>query len=106
MYVKLSAASLCQYVLFRGLTHVNHVQAFLLSESVKAALNESRSALAALSVLKKICDHPALLSERAAQLVASGGKAFSCKCTDLAPRMVRLERAQHALSQRASSAGH
>ncbi len=52
-----------------------HMQAFLLSEPVKAALNESGSALAALSVLKKICDHPALLSERAAHLVASGGES-------------------------------
>ena len=50
------------------------VQAFLLSEPVKAALNQSGSALAAISVLKKVCDHPALLSERAARLVASGGE--------------------------------
>ncbi len=47
-------------------------EAFLHSDAVKAALNSSRSPLAALSVLKKVCDHPALLSKRAAKLVVSG----------------------------------
>jgi len=54
-------------------------RAFLHSDAVKAALNESRSPLAALSVLKKICDHPALLSRRAADLVVSGGARWVCK---------------------------
>jgi SNF2 family DNA or RNA helicase len=37
-----------------------------------AARSPTRSPLAALSVLKKICDHPALLSQRAASLVVAG----------------------------------
>jgi SNF2 family DNA or RNA helicase len=45
---------------------------FLHSDAVRAALNSSRSPLAALTVLKKVCDHPALLSQRAAALVMSG----------------------------------
>lgn len=48
-------------------------EAFLHSDAVKAALNSSKSPLAALTVLKKVCDHPALLSERATKLVVSGG---------------------------------
>lgn len=47
-------------------------EAFLHSDAVKAALNSSKSPLAALTVLKKVCDHPALLSERATHLVVSG----------------------------------
>lgn len=47
--------------------------AFLHSDSVKRALNETDSPLAALTILKKICDHPALLSENAASMVISGG---------------------------------
>jgi hypothetical protein len=47
-------------------------EAFLHSDAVKAALNSSRSPLAALTVLKKVCDHPALLSERATHLVVTG----------------------------------
>lgn len=47
-------------------------EAFLHSDAVKAALNSSRSPLAALTVLKKVCDHPALLSDRATKLVLSG----------------------------------
>jgi SNF2 family DNA or RNA helicase len=39
--------------------------AFLRSKTVRDALNRTGTALAAMSVLKKICDHPALLSERA-----------------------------------------
>lgn len=46
--------------------------AFLSSSSVAAALNKTRSALAAISVLKKICDHPGLLSEKAAAEIARG----------------------------------
>lgn len=49
-------------------------QAFLDSDSVKAVLNQTSSALAALTVLKKMCDHPALLSERAQQGIASGAQ--------------------------------
>jgi SNF2 family DNA or RNA helicase len=47
--------------------------AFLHSEPVKRALSETDSPLAALTVLKKICDHPALLSEAAASAVIAGG---------------------------------
>jgi SNF2 family DNA or RNA helicase len=51
-------------------------EAFLHSDAVKAALNSSKSPLAALTVLKKVCDHPALLSERATKLVLTGEAAF------------------------------
>lgn len=50
------------------------LQAFLNSQAVKEALNQSQSALAAITVLKKICVHPHLLSERAADAVAKGGE--------------------------------
>jgi len=50
-------------------------EAFLHSDAVKAALNSSKSPLAALTVLKKVCDHPALLSERATKLVVTGEQA-------------------------------
>lgn len=39
--------------------------AFLQGTQVQTVLNESGSALVALNTLKKICDHPSLLSERA-----------------------------------------
>eukprot|EP00878_Enallax_costatus_P026492 GHUV01028433.1.p1 GENE.GHUV01028433.1~~GHUV01028433.1.p1 ORF type:complete len:305 (-),score=59.21 GHUV01028433.1:75-989(-) len=52
-------------------------EAFLHTDAVKAALNSTRSPLAALTVLKKVCDHPALLSERATNLVMSG---MSARC--------------------------
>ncbi len=61
------------------------MQAFLESKDVKVALNQSQSALAALTVLKKVCDHPALLSKRAATTIARKG-ACSCRpcgCTIL-----------------------
>lgn len=45
--------------------HLIPPQAFLSSPLIKSVLNSSRSALGALTVLKKICDHPALVSERA-----------------------------------------
>ena len=53
-------------------------EAFLHSDAVKAALNSSKSPLAALTVLKKVCDHPALLSERATKLVVSGEDGTTC----------------------------
>jgi hypothetical protein len=40
------------------------VQGFLHTSEVSNALNQTGSALAAISVLKKICDHPALLNSR------------------------------------------
>ena len=43
-----------------------------MSDEVRSALNQTGSALAALTVLKKICDHPALLTERARQGVMAG----------------------------------
>ena len=46
--------------------------AFLGSASVAAALNKTGSALAAITVLKKICDHPGLLSQNAAAEIARG----------------------------------
>ncbi|BDA42988.1 probable DNA excision repair protein ERCC-6-like [Coccomyxa sp. Obi] len=52
-------------------------EAFLNSSAIKAALNKTGSALAALTVLKKVCDHPALLSDNAAHLVATGGKKLA-----------------------------
>lgn len=40
------------------------MQGFLQSSEVSSVLNQTSSALAAISVLKKICDHPALLNDR------------------------------------------
>ena len=45
-------------------------RAFLKSDAVAAALNKTRSPLAAVTVLKKICDHPGLLTARAAAAAA------------------------------------
>jgi hypothetical protein len=39
----------------------------------RCILNKSASAISVLTVLKKVCDHPALLSERATKLVLTGG---------------------------------
>ena len=39
-------------------------EAFISSSEVKAALNSTRSPLAALTVLKKLCDHPRLLHQQ------------------------------------------
>eukprot|EP00958_Prasinococcus_capsulatus_P019603 scaffold2437_cov395-Prasinococcus_capsulatus_cf.AAC.14 len=39
-------------------------RSFLMSQEVRNVLNKSNSALAALTVLKKICDHPKLLRDR------------------------------------------
>ncbi|KAI3429485.1 hypothetical protein D9Q98_005576 [Chlorella vulgaris] len=47
-------------------------QAFLNSDAVKKVFNQTSSALAAITVLKKVCDHPALLSDRAAHNIVSG----------------------------------
>lgn len=52
-------------------------QAFLNSDQVKAVFNQTNSALAALTLLKKICDHPALLSKRAEEGIVSGGQSAS-----------------------------
>lgn len=57
-------------------------QAFLNSDAVKAVFNQTNSALSALTVLKKICDHPALLSKRAEDGIVSGGE---CKLLPLSP---------------------
>ena len=46
--------------------------AFICSAEVKAALNSTRSPLAALTVLKKICDHPRLLHQQMTQATHSG----------------------------------
>lgn len=49
-------------------------QAYLQTDSVAAALSENQCVLAAIGVLKKICDHPALLTDRAASLALNAGK--------------------------------
>ena len=49
-------------------------EAFLNSKSVREALNRTSSPLAALTVLKKICDHPALLSEKAQEGIKMAAK--------------------------------
>lgn len=49
-------------------------EAFLHSDSVRSVLNQTSSALASLTVLKKICDHPALLSEKAQGGILSGAE--------------------------------
>lgn len=54
--------------------HQAVLQAFLNSQAVKDALNHSRSPLAAITVLKKICVHPYLLNERAIDAVAAAGR--------------------------------
>lgn len=78
-------------------------EAFLHSDAVKAALNSTKSPLAALTVLKKICDHPALLSERATNLVMSGmvisgSSALGCCMRGCVPqsRFVVSSHAVHA----------
>ena len=53
-------------------TQLGLYKAFLRSKSVQEVLNQSRSALASLAVLKKICKHPALLADGN----ASNGFAF------------------------------
>lgn len=68
------------------------LQAFLNSQAVKDALNQSKSPLAAITVLKKICVHPNLLSERAVDAVAKGGDQilpFYVKNIDLIMRQMR-----------------
>lgn len=47
-------------------------EAFLKSESVHLALQPKGSPLAAITVLKKICDHPLLLTKKAAEGVLEG----------------------------------
>lgn len=49
-------------------------EAFLNSKAVKEALNRTSSPLAALTVLKKICDHPALLSAKAQEGIIAGAR--------------------------------
>ena len=49
----------------------NLYMSFLQTESVFKALNNTGSALAALSVLKKICDHTSLLTNNAANQISS-----------------------------------
>lgn len=53
------------------------------SDAVRAVFNQTSSALAALTVLKKICDHPALLTERSARLAADGGTLLDKSNTTL-----------------------
>ncbi|PNH04078.1 DNA excision repair protein ERCC-6-like, partial [Tetrabaena socialis] len=47
-------------------------RSFLETDSVKQVLNEKASPLAAITVLKKICDHPGLLSASAVRSVIAG----------------------------------
>ena len=53
------------------------LQAFLNTQGVKDVLNKTSSPLAAITVLKKVCVHPNLLSERAADAVAKGGRLLA-----------------------------
>lgn len=46
------------------------------ADSVRQVLNEKASPLAAITVLKKICDHPALLNERAVSSVITGAHRY------------------------------
>ncbi|XP_077002890.1 DNA excision repair protein ERCC-6-like [Tamandua tetradactyla] len=52
---------------------------FVSLDHIKELLMETRSPLAELSVLKKLCDHPRLLSERACRLLNLGGRRFSAQ---------------------------
>jgi SNF2 family DNA or RNA helicase len=58
-------------------------ESFLNSDSVRQVLNRTKSALASLTVLKKICDHPALLSEKAAEGIISGAERAARKAQGL-----------------------
>ncbi len=51
------------FIVWLKITEVQHklYKEFLSSEEAHAALNKTNSPLAALSVMKKICDHPQLL---------------------------------------------
>lgn len=66
------------------------LQGFLESSTVKAALNQTGSVLAAIQILKKICDHPALLSRRALQAVRM-------------PRLTPEQRARRAAAKAAAA---
>lgn len=50
---------------------------FVSLDHIKALLMETRSPLAELGVLKKLCDHPRLLSARACHLLSLGDVTFS-----------------------------
>jgi len=49
---------------------------------VRAALNRTGSVLAAISTLKKVCDHPALLTERAAAAAVAGAAGVASEEDD------------------------
>jgi len=70
---------------------------FLASDTVRAALNSSRSPLAALTVLKKICDHPYLLQKKAG---AEGARAREEgeEETSLPPRKSRKKQTKKQIS--------
>lgn len=53
--------------------------AFLNCPTVHSALNRAGSALSALTMLKKICDHPQLMSEKTMQELTSDGCSESSK---------------------------
>jgi SNF2 family DNA or RNA helicase len=55
------------------------LQKFLQTDTVKSVLNETSSALAAITVLKKICDHPALLNDKAANMALADNHSRSHK---------------------------
>ncbi|KAK9821770.1 hypothetical protein WJX81_007078 [Elliptochloris bilobata] len=80
-------------------------EAFLGTEVVKAALNLTGSALAAITVLKKICDHPALLSERMAHEVGAAGKRLACKAKKRPDRLGGFIVSDSASSSGASDSG-
>jgi DNA excision repair protein ERCC-6-like len=63
-------AARCLLVLIRATS----VQAYLQTDAVASALSESKCVLNAITVLKKICDHPALLTNKAASLALTAGK--------------------------------
>lgn len=75
--------------------------AFLQSKTVRDALNRTGTALAAMSVLKKICDHPALLGEQATlemerldkdERTATAMKEFLATLTDQGWRRMLLSK--------------
>ena len=51
------------------------MQKYLQTEAVSAALNQTSGALSSLTTLKKICDHPALLTDKAAGLAMCADKS-------------------------------
>lgn len=76
------------------------LQGFLQSSTVKAALNQTGSVLAAIQILKKICDHPALLSKRALKAVRMPRSAPEQRARRAAAKAAKAKAAKAQASRR------